>query len=246
MENLNGKVAIVTGASKGIGAEIAKYLAQNGAKVVINYLSNQTKALALADEINKTKGNAIAIKADVSNLKEIQHLFIETEKHFGKIDILINNAGVYHFEPFEMINVTEFHRQFNTNVLSTIFTSQQALLHFNPKGGSIVNISSIATVKATPMTVLYSATKGAVDAITTTLAKELASKKIRVNAILPGPTETDGNPVKGTEMESYIINNTPLGKVGETSDIAKVALFLASEDSSWITGQKIGVSGGFD
>lgn len=246
MKILNGKVAVITGASKGIGAEIAKIYAKNGAKVVVNFLSSQTKAQTIVDEINNTNGIATAIKADVTKLEDIQHLLLETKKQFGEIDILVNNAGVYYFEPFEMINETEYHRQFNTNVLSTLFTSQQALLHFNSKGGSILNISSIATVKATPMTVLYSATKGAVDAITTTLSKELASKKIRVNAILPGPVQTDGNPIKGTDMEAYIKSNTPMGRVGETNDIAKVALFLASDDANWITGQKIGVSGGFD
>ncbi|NIJ44078.1 NAD(P)-dependent dehydrogenase (short-subunit alcohol dehydrogenase family) [Wenyingzhuangia heitensis] len=246
MKSLKGKTALITGASKGIGAEIARCYAKNGAKVIVNYLSGEVAAQNLVNEITIANGIAKSIKADVSKIDEIKILLSETEKHFGKIDILVNNAGVYHFEPFEMIQENEFYRQINANLLSVLFTSQQALNHFNPNGGSIINISSIATVKATPMTVLYSATKGAVDAITTTLAKELAPKKIRVNAILPGPTHTEGNKIKGSEMGDFITNQIPLGRLGTTKDTANAAIFLGSDNSEWITGQKIGVSGGFD
>ncbi len=246
MNKLKGKTAIVTGASKGIGAEIAKYFAQNGAQVVVHYLSDEASAKVIVNNIKNNKGKAIICKADLTKSSDIAYLFTETEKHFGTIDILVNNAGVYHFEPFEMITETEYHRQMNANVFNVLFTSQKALHYFNKNGGSILNISSIATVKATPTAVLYTATKGAVDAITTTLAKELASKNIRVNAILPGPTPTEGNPIGGTDMESFIVANTPLGRLGNVTDIAETALFLAADSAGFITGQKIGVSGGFD
>lgn len=245
MKNLNGKTALITGASKGIGAEIAKCYANNGANVIINYKLDNINAKKLENDIIKNGGKAIAIQADITNNKAIDELLKQAHQKFGNIDILVNNAGIYKFEPFEMIDEKEYHRQFNSNVFSVLFTTQKALKFFNPSGGKIINISSIATQKATPMTVLYSATKGAVDAITSSLSKELASKKINVNAILPGPVETEGNPIIGTEMENYIKSNTSLGRIGMPKDIATVALFLASEDSNWITGQKIGVSGGF-
>lgn len=246
MGKVKNKVTIVTGASKGIGAEIALEMAKEGAKVVVNYLSDKSAAEALSTAIIENGGTAITIQADVTKSEDVQRLFEETSKTFGKIDSLINNAGIYKFEPLEMVTEEEYRRQFDSNVLGTILTIQEALKHFNDNGGSIINISSVASIKATPMTLIYSATKSAVDSITRTLSKELSGKKIRVNSILPGPTETDGNPVLGTEMESYIVASTPFGRVGKPNDISKLSVFLASDDASWITGQKITVSGGFD
>lgn len=243
---LENKVAVVTGASKGIGAEIAKALAKSGAKVVVNYAADKKSGDAVVQDIISDGGIAIAIQADITNAAEVKRLFEESSKVFGKIDTLINNAGVYKFEAIETVTEEEFHRQFNSNVLGTILSIQEALKHFNEAGGSIINISSVASVKATPMSVIYSATKGAVDAITRSLSKELGSKKIRVNAILPGPTQTEGNPIIGSPMEEYIVGQTPLGRIGQPVDIAALAVFLASDDAVWITGQKICVSGGFD
>lgn len=246
MNKLKDKVAIVTGASKSIGAEIAKAMAKEGAKVVVNYSSDKQGGEGVVEYIIENGGTAIAIQADVSKAVDVKRLFEESEKQFGKLDTLINNAGVYKFEPVEIITEEEFHRQFDSNVLGTILTIQEALKYFNEKGGSIINISSVASVKATPMSLIYAASKSAVDSITRTLSKELGSKNIRVNSILPGPTQTEGNQVIGTQMEDYIVGQTPLGRVGQPKDISTLAVFLASDDASWITGQKIAVSGGFD
>ncbi|MGY5352364.1 SDR family NAD(P)-dependent oxidoreductase [Wenyingzhuangia sp. IMCC45533] len=246
IDKLKGKVALVTGASKGIGTAIAETFAKNGASVVINYKSDEENAVRLVNKITKQNQKAIALKADITKVDEIEMLLKETKQYFGNIDILVNNAGVYLFESFETITEEEYHRQFNTNVFSVLFTTQKALNYFNANGASIINISSIATQKATPTTVLYTATKGAVDAITVTLSKELADKNIRVNAILPGPTHTEGNPIKDSEMGNFITTQIPLGRLGTAADTAQMALFLASDESNWITGQKIGVSGGFE
>lgn len=246
MSKVKNKVTVVTGASKGIGAEIALEMAKEGAKVVVNYLSDKNAAEALSSTIIKNGGTAITIQADVTKSADVQRLFAETHKAFGKIDTLINNAGIYKFEPLELITEEEFRRQFDSNVLGTILSIQEALKYFSQNGGSIINISSVASIKATPMTLLYSATKSAVDSITRTLSKELSGRRIRVNSILPGPTETEGNRVLGTEMEQFIVVNTPFGRVGQPQDISKLSVFLASDDASWITGQKISVSGGFD
>jgi len=246
MNKLKDKVTIVTGASKGIGAEIAKAMAQKGAKVVVNYASDKQGAEAVVDHIIKNGGIAISIQADVTKINDIKRLFATSTEKFGKVDTLINNAGIYKFEPVETITEAEFHRQFDANVLGTILSIQEALKCFNENGGSIINISSIASIKATPMSLIYSASKSAVDAITRTLSKELGARSIRVNSILPGPTQTEGNQVIGTEMEDYIVGQTPLGRIGQPNDISKLAVFLASDDASWITGQKIAVSGGFD
>lgn len=246
MGKVKNKVTVVTGASKGIGAEIALEMAKEGAKVVVNYLSDKSAAEALSAAIIENGGTAITIQADVTKSEDVQRLFEETSKTFGKIDSLINNAGIYKFEPLEMVTEEEYRRQFDNNVLGAILTIQEALKHFNDNGGSIINISSVASIKATPMTLIYAATKSAVDSITRTLSKELSDKRIRVNSILPGPTETDGNRVLGTGMEEYIVVNTPFGRVGKPNDISKLSVFLASNDASWITGQKITVSGGFD
>lgn len=246
VSKLENKVTIVTGASKGIGAEIARAMAKQGAKVVVNYASDKKSGEAVVEDIIKNGGTAIAIQADVTKANDVKRLFEEAERRFGKLDTLINNAGVYKFESVEVITEREFHRQFDSNVLGTILSIQEALKYFNENGGSIINISSVASVKATPMSLIYSASKSAVDSITRTLSKELGGKKIRVNSILPGPTQTDGNQIIGTEMEKFIVNDTPFGRIGQPKDISNLAVFLASDDASWITGQKIIVSGGFD
>ncbi len=246
MEKLENKTALITGASKGIGAEIAKALAQNGSTVVVNYSSDKINAEAVVKHIRANGGTAVAIQADVTNAVDVKRLFEEATKQVGKIDTLINNAGVYSFEPIELITEAEFHRQFNSNVLSVLLCIQEALPYFNENGGSIINIGSVASVKATPASLVYSASKSAVDGITRVLSKELGSKKIRVNAILPGPTQTEGNQIAGTPVEAYIAAQTPLGRIGQPGDISMLAVFLASNDAAWITGQKICVSGGFD
>lgn len=246
MYTVENKVAVVTGASKGIGASIAKALAKSGAKVVVNYASGTKAATAVVADITAKGGTAIAIQADVTNTADVKRLFEEAHKTFGKLDVLINNAGVYTFLPIEAVTEAEYHRQFNSNVLGTILSIQEALNYFNEAGGSIINISSVASVKATPMSLVYTASKSAVDGITRALSKELGSKKIRVNSILPGPTQTEGNPIIGSPMEAYIVGQTPLGRIGQPEDIAALAVFLASDDAAWITGQKIGASGGFD
>ncbi|MFD2033820.1 SDR family NAD(P)-dependent oxidoreductase [Belliella marina] len=246
MNKVQNKVIVVTGASKGIGAEIAKAMANDGAKVVVNYSSDKKNGEAIVENIVKNGGTAVAIQADVTKASDVKRLFEEVGKKFGQIDTLINNAGVYKFEPVEIITEEEFHRQFNSNVLGTILSIQEALGYFNQNGGSIINISSVASVKATPMSLIYSASKSAVDAITRTLSKELGTRNIRVNSILPGPTQTEGNQIIGSQMEDFIVGQTPLGRIGQPKDISNLAVFLASDDASWITGQKICVSGGFD
>jgi 3-oxoacyl-[acyl-carrier protein] reductase/7-alpha-hydroxysteroid dehydrogenase len=245
MNKLKNKTAVVSGASKGIGSEIAKALAREGAKVIVNYFSDQRGADAVVKAITKNGGIAIAIKADITKEQDVKNLFENSFKEFGKLDILVNNAGIYNFEPIEAVTSKEFYRQFNSNVFGTILCIQEGLKKINEKGGSIINISSIASVKPTPMSLVYSASKSAVDSITQTLSKELGEKNIRVNSILPGPTQTDGNQIIGTDIEKFVVANTPLGRVGKPNDISELAVFLASDDSSWITGQKIGVSGGF-
>ena len=246
MNKLNNKVAIVTGASKGIGAAIARAMAQQGAAVVVNYLSDQKGGEAVAAEIIRKGGKAVAIHADVSKAAGVKTLFEETKKAFGTPDILVNNAGVYRFEPIEVVTEEEFHRQFDRNVLSVLLCIQEALTYFGEQGGSIVTISSVASVKATPMSAVYSASKSAVDSMTRTLSKELGTRKIRIKSILPGPTQTEGNQVIGTDAEQFILANTPMGRIGQPEDVATLAAFLASDDAAWITGQKICVSGGFD
>ncbi len=246
MNKLNNKVAIVTGASKGIGAAIAREMAQQGAAVVVNYLSDQKGGEAVVEDIIRNGGMAVAVQADVSKAAGVKTLFEEAKKAFGAPDILVNNAGVYRFEPIEVVTEEEFHRQFDRNVLSVLLCIQEALTYFSEKGGSIITISSVASVRATPMSAVYSASKSAVDSMTRTLSKELGTKKIRINSILPGPTQTEGNQVIGTDAEQFILANTPMGRVGQPEDVARLAVFLASDDTAWITGQKICVSGGFD
>lgn len=242
--NLKGKIVIVTGASKGIGAGIARGFAEAGAKVIINYRSDEKGALDTYNAIANVGGEATVVKADVCVEADVEMLFEKTIKLYGKVDVLVNNAGVYKFEPIEAITEAEFHREFNTNVLSVVFACKQAAKHFT-NGGTIINISSIASEMPGANTSLYSATKSAVDSFTIALAQELGPRNIRVNSILPGPVETEGNPVAGSTMEDFVISKTALGRVGNTEDISSIAVFLASDDARWITGQKITASGGF-
>jgi 3-oxoacyl-[acyl-carrier protein] reductase len=248
MSELTGKVAIVTGASKGIGAAIAKRLAAAGASVVVNYASSREGADRVVAEIAGKAGKAIAVKADVSKAADVQRLFDATKKAFGSLDVLVNNAGVYGFAPLEEVTEDEFHREFNINVLGLLLASREAMKHFGPHGGSVINISSMASMSPTPAAVVYSATKGAVDTITRVLAKELGPKKIRVNAINPGGVETEGVHslgIIGSDFEKDMVARTPLGRLGQPDDIASVAVFLASAASGWMTGETIAVGGGF-
>jgi 3-oxoacyl-[acyl-carrier protein] reductase len=246
-KKLAGKVAVVTGASKGIGADIAKHLAAEGAAVVVNYASSKEGADRVVDQITKRGGKAIAVQADVAKKKDIERLFTETKKAFGQLDILVNNAGVYKFEPLEAVTENEFHRQFNTNVLGLILATQEAVKHFGTEGGSVINIGSVASDLTPPTAVIYGATKGAVDAITRVLAKELGPKNIRVNSINPGGVETEGfhaGGFSGTDFEKQMVAQTPLGRMGQPRDIAPAAVFLASSDAAWITGETLRVAGG--
>ena len=245
---LNGKVAVVTGASKGIGAAIAKQLAKEGAKVVVNYSSSKQDADKVVDEIAKDGGKAIAVQANLSKQADIERLFADTKKAFGRLDVLVNNAGIYEFSPLENVTEEHFHKHFNLNVLGLILASQAAVRLFDAAGGNIVNISSIASIKGFPDGAIYSGTKGAVDAITRSLAAELGPRKIRVNAIRPGMVETEGTHSAGiaeSEMRKQVEAQTPLGRIGQPRDIAGAVVFLASSDSSWITGETFVISGGY-
>lgn len=247
MSKLAGKVAVVTGASKGIGAGIAKGLAAAGAAVVVNYASSREGADRVVAEIASKGGRALAVQADVSKASDVRRLFAESEKAFGSLDVLVNNSGVYQFGPLESITEDEFHRQFNTNVLGLLLTTQEAAKHFGPEGGSVINIGSVASRATPPATAIYSATKGAVDAVTHVLAKELAPRKIRVNAINPGGVVTEGTHsagIIGSDLEKQMIAQTPLGRMGQPGDIAPVAVFLASADAGWLTGEILLASGG--
>jgi len=244
---LDGKVAVVTGASKGIGAGIAKQFAAEGASVVVNYASAKQDADRVVDEISKRDGKAIAIQGNVANKAEVERLFAETEKAFGKVDILVNNAGVYEFVPLEEATEEQFHRMFNVNVLGMLLATQEALKHFNSDGGSIINIGSLASSLTPPTAVVYNATKGAVDAITRTLAKELGPRKIRVNAVNPGMVVTEGAVAGGFtegDFRTMLESQTPLGRIGQTEDIAPAAVFFASDDSAWIIGETLLIAGG--
>jgi 3-oxoacyl-[acyl-carrier protein] reductase len=247
MSKLNNKVAVVTGASKGIGAGIAKSLAAEGASVVVNYASSKEGADRVVDEIKQKGGRAVAVKGDVSKLEDVQRIFAETKKAFGRLDVLVNNAGVYQFAPLEDITVEQFHRHFNTNVLGLMLATQEAAKLFGPEGGSIINIGSTASSLNLPTTVVYTATKGAVDAVTHVLAKELGPKKIRVNSINPGMVETEGvhsGGYIGTDLQKQLEAQTPLGRIAQPDDIAPIAVFLASADSGWLTGETLVASGG--
>ena len=244
---LTDRIAVVTGASKGIGAEIARELAAAGATVVVNYASDKSGADRVVDEIAKRGGTAVAIQANVAKKADVQRLFAATSQAFGKIDILLNNAGVYEFGSLEEITEESFHRQFNVNVLGLLLATQEGVKHFNPAGGSIINISSTTTSITPAATAVYTGTKGAVDAITRTLAKELAPRKIRVNAINPGMIKTEGVTAAGYdqgEFRKQVEAQTPLTRIGRPGDIAPAAVFFASDDSKWITGEILRVAGG--
>ena len=247
-KKLSGKVAVVTGASKGIGAAIAKQLAAAGAGVVVNYSSSKTDADKVVGEITAQGGKAIAVQANLSKPADIERLFAATKKAFGRLDILVNNAGVYEFVPLENVTGEHFHKQFNLNVLGLILATQAATKLFDSAGGSIINISSLASIKGFPDAAVYSGTKGAVDAITRSLAAELAPRKIRVNAVRPGMVETEGTHSGGileSDMRKQVQAQTPLGRIGKPQDIASMAVFLATDDSSWITGETLLISGGY-
>ena len=247
MNRLEGKIAVVTGASKGIGAAIAEHMAAEGASVVVNYASSKAGADAVVKRITQKEGKAVAVQADVSKAEDVQRLFAESKKAFGKLDILVNNAGLYEFLPLEMITAEHLHKQFNLNVLGLLLVTQEAVKHFGPTGGSIVNMSSVVASLAPPSGSVYSATKAAVNAITKSLAKELGPRNIRVNAINPGMVETEGTHSSGiteSDFRKEVEAQTPLGRIGQPLDIAPAAVFLASQESAWITGETLYISGG--
>jgi 3-oxoacyl-[acyl-carrier protein] reductase len=246
MSKLKGKVAVVTGASKGIGAAIAKSLAAEGASVVVNYASSKSGARTVVDAITEAGGTAVAVKGDVSKASEAEGIIDAAIKNYGRLDILVNNSGVYEFAPIEAVTAEEFHRIFNINVLGLLLTTQAALKHIG-EGGSIINIGSLVSRITPAASAVYTGTKGAVDAITGVLARELGPKKIRVNAINPGMVETEGTHAGGfldSDFQKSIVSQTPLGRVGQPGDIASVAVFLASDDSGWVTGEQILAGGG--
>lgn len=247
MSKLKGKVAVVTGASKGIGAGIAKGLAAEGASVVVNYATSKDGADRLVAEITGKGGKAIAVQGDVAKAADVQRIFAETKKAFGKLDVLVNNAGVYQFAPLEEITEEQFHRMFNTNVLGLLLATREAAKHFGPEGGSVINIGSAATSLAVATSTVYTATKGAVDMVTRVLSKELGPKKIRVNSINPGMVETEGVQamgIIGSDFEKHFVAQTPLGRYAQPEDISPIAVFLASDDSGWLTGELVTASGG--
>ncbi len=248
MSDLRNQVAVVTGASKGIGAAIAKGLAEAGASVVVNYAGDKAGAERTVSAITDQGGKAIAVQGGVSKTADVKRLFDETKKAFGSLDVLVNNAGVFQFDPLESVTEEEFHHEFDINVLGLILASREAVNHFGPAGGSVINISSVVSETTPPNSVIYSATKGAVDAVTRVLAKELGPRKIRVNSINPGGVETEGTHrigIIGTDFHKQMVAGTPLGRFGQPEDIARVAVFLASADSAWLTGEKIVASGGY-
>jgi len=244
---LSGKVAVVTGASKGIGAEIAKHLAAAGAAVVVNYASSKEGADRVVAEIKSKGGKAVAVQANVAKHVDIQRLFAETKKAFDRVDILVNNAGVYEFLPLESITPEHFHKMYDLNVLGLTLATQEAVKHFGSHGGSIINISSLAAVAPPATASMYSGTKAAVDAITRSLAKELGPKKIRVNSVNPGMVETEGVHAAGfaeSDFRKFVEASTPLGRIGQPQDIAPAVVFFASDDSAWLTGETLLISGG--
>ena len=246
-KKLDGKVAVVTGASKGIGASIAKALAEEGAAVVVNYASSKEGADRVVEEIARRGGRAIAVQGDVSKPAHIERLFAEAAKEFGRLDILVNNAGLYEFAPLEEVTEELFHRQFNLNVLGLLLTTKEAVRHIGPEGGTIINIGSSASSMRLPNSSVYAATKAAVDAITGVLAKELGPRGIRVNSINPGMVETEGVHAAGfvgSDFQKMVETQSPLGRMGQPDDIAPTAVYLASADSKYMTGETLLVSGG--
>jgi 3-oxoacyl-[acyl-carrier protein] reductase len=247
MSKLKGKVAVVTGASKGIGAGIAKSFAAEGAAVVVNYSSSKEGADRVVAEITGKGGKAIAVQGDVAKAADVQRIFAETKNAFGQLDVLVNNAGVYQFAALEEITEEQFHHMFNTNVLGLLLATREAAKHFGPEGGSVINIGSTATSITPPTSAVYTATKGAVDMVTRVLSKELGPKKIRVNSINPGMVETEGVHAQGfigSDFEKQFVALTPLGRYAQPEDISPVAVFLASADSGWLTGELVQASGG--
>jgi 3-oxoacyl-[acyl-carrier protein] reductase len=248
MSKLANKVAVVTGASKGIGAAIAKHLASLGATVVVNYATSKSGADKVVDEISKAGGKAIAIQADVAKPADITRLFAETKKAFGKVDILVNNAGIYDFRPLEQIDAEHFHKQFDLNVLGLILATQEAVKYFPTTGGNVINLSSVVSSRGVPAGAVYSATKAAVDAVTRSLAAELGPRKIRVNSINPGMVVTEGVTSAGiheSDLRKQIEAVTPLGRIGQPEDIAPAVAYFASDDSSWVTGETLYLTGGY-
>jgi 3-oxoacyl-[acyl-carrier protein] reductase len=246
MSKLKGKVAVVTGASKGIGAAIAKSLAAEGASVVVNYASSKSGAKTVVDSITAAGGKAVAVGGDVSKASEAQGIIDAAIKNYGRLDVLVNNSGVYEFSPIEGVTEDQFHRMFNINVLGLLLTTQAALKHIGA-GGSIINVGSVVSRVTPPASSVYTGTKGAVDAITGVLARELGPKKIRVNTLNPGMVETEGVTSAGylgTDFEKSLVAQTPLGRIGQPGDIASIAVFLASDDSGWLTGEQILAGGG--
>src|SRR5277367_5944762 len=248
MKKLAGRVAIVTGASKGIGAAVAKALAAEGTAVAVIYSSGKEGAERLVSEITREGGKASAIQADVSKAADVKRMFEKTKDVFGSVNVLVNNAGVFQFDPLEAITEKEFHREFDINVLGTILATQEALKYFPRKGGSIINISSIASENPVPKSALYAATKGAIDTLTMALAKELGPRNIRVNTVAPGLVDTEGNRSSGfvgSPGGDAGAAATPLGaRFGQPKEIAPVVVFLASDDAAWLTGERISASGG--
>jgi len=247
MRKLEGKVAVVTGASKGIGASIARHLAAEGAAVVVDYVSSRADAERVVAEITRAGGRAIAVQADVARPADVTRLFAEAVKAFGRVDVLVNNAGVYEFRPLGDITEEHFHKLFDLNVLGLLLASREAVRHFGIEGGSIVNISSIASTLSPADTSVYSGTKAAVDAVTRSLAKELGPRNIRVNAVNPGMVETEGVHAAGLDQSDFrkqVEAKTPLGRIGQPRDVAPTVVFLASEDSGWMTGESLVIAGG--
>ena len=244
---LHGKVAIVTGASKGIGAAIAKGMAKAGANVVVNYASDRSGAEKAVAAITAAGGKAVAVKADVSKSADVKELFEQTIRTFGRLDILVNNAGVYRFEPIEAVTEEEFHRMYNTNVLGAILTMQEAIKHFAPEGGAIINIATAGVSSTLPMSSVYTSSKSALVALSSVLAKELGPRNIRVNVVAPGATETEGAHaigVLGGPMVKQLVDGTPLGRLGQPEDMVGPVVFLASSDAHWVTGEVLFASGG--
>jgi 3-oxoacyl-[acyl-carrier protein] reductase len=247
-KKLSGKVAVVTGASKGIGAEIARHLAAEGAAVVVNYASSKAWADKVVADITGKGGKAVAVRADVAKADDVRKLFAETKKAFGRLDVLVNNAGVYEYAPLEAITAEHYHRLFNLNVLGLILATQEAVKHFGPDGGSVVNIGSIVGKLAFPTTTVYAATKAAVDSITRTLGAELGPKKVRVNAVNPGMVETEGNADARdpeNQFRKMVEAQTPLGRIGQVDDVAPAVAYFASDDAKWVTGETIYIAGGY-
>lgn len=245
---LTGKVAVVTGASKGIGAAIAKALAAEGAAVVVNYASSRAGADRVVSEVAGAGGRAVAVQADLSKPADVARLFAETKKAFGRLDVLVNNAGVYEFAPLEAVTPEHFHRQFDLNVLGLVLATQEAVKLFGPEGGSVINVSSVVATKGVSMSSVYSASKGAVDSLTRALAVELGPKKVRVNAVNPGLVETEGVQSAGFhegDFRNGVEAQTPLGRIGRPEDIAPAVVYLASAESSWVSGETLHISGGF-